>query len=389
VLIYDFQIINNNFAQRFAYRFVMLHPFIFRLSFLLCCAVGLLACTSEAVNRERMVNLEKVALKSEITLSDLNLALKQDRGNAVLFAKRALVYLERGQTGKALADINRALELNEEKGEYYFRKALILRQAGSITDAEAAAAEAENRGYKETHLYVLQAELLIRLKQYAAALEKANYALEEAPGHDYALFYRGVARAASRDTASALINFRMAIKSAPAFVDPYLHLASIYNARRDYVPARHYLAAAESLAPDNAFLWLQKGIRYNGLRQTDSAFYCLNKAVALNKDLYLAHYYLGLLHYKRTNYPAVVSHLEKVAAVTDTLAKVAEYLGEGYEKTGRYREALHQYYKVLQQQPNDVRAGWGVRRSNWALFKIRRDSLKEVNRRPAALLDSI
>jgi tetratricopeptide (TPR) repeat protein len=367
----------------------MLHPFLFRLSFLLCCAAGLLACTSEAVNREKMVNLEKVALKSEITLSDLNLALKQDRGNAVLFAKRALLYLERNQTARALADINRALALDEEKGEYYFRKALVLRQAGKIPEAEAAAAEAENRGYKETHLYVLQAELLIRLKAYAAAVEKVNFALEEAPGHDFALFYRGVARAASRDTASALINFRMAIKSSPAFLDPYLHLASIYNARRDYASAHWYLAAAERLAPNNAFLWLQKGIRYNALRQTDSAFYALNKAVALDKGLYQAHYYLGLLHYKQANFPAVVSNLEKVAAVTDTLAKVPEYLGEGYEKTGRYREALRQYYKVLQRQPNDVRAGWGVRRSNWALYKIRRDSLKQINRRPAAFLDSI
>jgi tetratricopeptide (TPR) repeat protein len=364
---------------------------------MLCLGGGLVSCSSEAVNRDRMVSLEKVALKSEIKISDLDRVLKQDRGNAVLYAKRAMLYLERGQTAKALADINRALELDEDKGEYYFRKALVLRQAGKIQAAQEAAAEAENRGVKETDLYVLQAELLIRLKDYQTALEKVNFALEEAPDHDYALFYRGVARAASRDTASALINFRRAIKRSPAFLAPYLHLASIHNAQKDYAMARHYLAGAEPLGQNNAFLWLQKGIRYNGLRQTDSAFYSLNKAVALQPGLYQAHYHLGLLYYKRQDYQAVVNHLEKVKAVTDTLPKLQEYLAEGYEKTGRYREALQEYQKVLARLPNDVRAGWGVRRSNWALYKIKRDSLRqqgieiaplpEVRRLP--VLDSI
>ena len=102
------------------------HPliglFMFQLSFfrfllLSCCCTGLLACSSEAVNRDRMVNLDNGTLKTEIKLEDLNLAMKQDRDNAVLYAKRALLYLERKQHAKALADINQALELDEDKGE--------------------------------------------------------------------------------------------------------------------------------------------------------------------------------------------------------------------------------------------------------------------------------
>lgn len=367
----------------------MLYPYLVRICLWIAFTGGLLGCTSEAVNRDRMVNLEKVALQSEIRLSDLNQAMKQDRGNAVLFAKRALLYLERNQTAKALADINRALELNGDKGEYYFRKALILRQAGQMQAAREAAAEAENRGFKDTDLYVLQAELLIRLKDYQTAVEKVNFALEEAPDHAYALFYRGIARAASHDTASALINFRRAIQRSPDFLAPYLHLAGLYNARKDYAMARHYLAAAEKMAPDNAFLWLQKGIRYQGLRQNDSAVYSLDKAVTRNPALYQGHYHLGLIQYKRMNYPAVVNHLEKVRAVTDTLENVQEYLAESYEKTGQFRAALQLYHKVLQRQPNDVRAGWGVRRSNWGLYKIQRDSLRQKGLGTGALLDSI
>lgn len=348
-----------------------------------------MACSSEAVNRDRMVNLSNGELKTEIKLSDLNLALQQDRGNAVLYAKRALLYLERKQQARALADINRALELDDEKGEYYFRKALILREAGNMAPAQEAAAQAEDHGFKETDVFVLQAELLIRLKDYQAALEKVTYALEEAPDHAYALFYRGVARAASHDTASALINFRLVLKHAPAFADAYLQLASIYNARKDYPMAAHYLKGAASLTKDNAFWWLQQGIRYRGLRLNDSAFYSLHKAVALNPKLTRAHYHLGLLYQKRMDYPAVVRHLEQVQAVADTLPGVKQYLAEGYEKTGRFKEALHLYQQVLASAPNDVRAGWGVRRSNWGLYKVQRDSLRQLNRYNRVSLDSI
>lgn len=371
----------------------MLNHLFFRITFLLGFAGGLLACSTEAVNRDRMINLDNVALKSEIRLSDLDSALEQDRGNAVLLAKRALLYFERGQLDNALADISRALELNEDKGEYYFRKALILREAGQIKEAQQAALEAENRGFKETDLYVLQAELLIRLKNYPAALEKVNFALEEAPDHDYALFYRGVVRAASNDTASALINFRRAIRRSPSFVAPYLHLSGIYNARKDYVTSGQYLAIAGRLEPENPFLWLQKGIRYNGLWQLDSAVYSLKKAVAKRPDLSQAHYHLGMIAYKQQDFNAVVHHLEKARAQTgERLANLQEYLAEGYEKTGQYRAALREYQQLLARNPEDVRAGWGVRRSNWALYKIQRDSLKVQRQKGPALtteLDSI
>ena len=99
--------------------------------------------------------------------------------------------------------------------------------SATATWAQEAAAEAENHGFKETDVFVLQAELLIRLKDYQGALEKVHYALEEAPDHTYALFYRGVARAASHDTASALINFRLVLRHAPAFADANPHQASI------------------------------------------------------------------------------------------------------------------------------------------------------------------
>jgi hypothetical protein len=78
-----------------------------------------------------------------------------------------------------------------------------------------------------------------------------------------------------------------------------------------------------------------------------------------------------------------------VKTFTDTLPHLQEYLAESYEKNGQFRAALREYQQVLARQPNDVRAGWGVRRSNWALYKIQRDSLRQRGVETSTLLDSI
>jgi len=336
------------------------------------------ACTSEAVNQEKMLNLPQVAGISEIKLSDLNTAIRRNRNNAGLYARRAVFYQENNQPAKALQDIDLAIDLDANKGEYYFQKALILRQNGKVSSAQVAAADAEKLGYKGSEIYILQAELLIRLTNYSEAIEKVNVALAAIPNHEYALFYRGVARAALADTASAIINFRRAVQSAPDFINPYLQLASIYNGKKDYEKSFYYLNRAEKLDSLNGYLWYQKGLRYNGLHQTDSAELSWNKALLLDPKMYKAHYQLGLWNYKRQNYQQVVHHLEKIKHTPETLPFLPEILAESYEKTGSFRLALQQYNQVLKEQPNDVRAQWGVRRSNWGLYKIKRDSLRNL-----------
>ena len=336
------------------------------------------ACTSDAVNQDYMVSLKKVASISEIKLSDLNIAIRRNRNNASLYARRAVLLQERGKIAPALKDIEFAIDLDGDKGEYYFRKALILRQAKNFKSAQSAAADAEKLGYKGYEIYILQTELLIRLKKFSEAIEKVNIALTSIPTHEYALYYRGVARAELFDTASAIINFRRAIQSSPDFIYPYLQLASMYNGKKDHARAFYYLQRAEKIDSLNGYLWYQKGLGYTGLRRPDSAQYSLNKAIRLDPGLYKAHYELGLISYKKQNFKQVVHHLEKVKLVTDTLPKLEEILAESYEKSGRFRLALQQYTKVLRKKPNDVRAQWGVRRTNWALYKIKRDSLRRL-----------
>ncbi|WP_169728021.1 tetratricopeptide repeat protein [Adhaeribacter aquaticus] len=325
-----------------------------------------------------MVNLKKTSGKTPIKITDINYAISRENNNPLLYAKRANFFQEEKKYAKALADINRALELDPNNNEFLFRKALILRDAGNDEQALEAAEEAENLGYKGPEVFILQSELFIRLKNYSNSLEKVNIALESAPFNEFALFYKGFAQAEKGDTAFAVINYRRAIKNAPAFISPHLQLASIYNAKKDFNLSQRYIKNAEKLDNNNSFLWFQKGIRYKILKQIDSAFVCLSKAVAKDKNLYLAHYQLGLLEFNRKNYAGAATHMAAAITQSENLNRIREILAESLEKSGQYNLAIKEYNKILNKNPGDIWAGWGVRRSNYAIYKTKRDSLRKA-----------
>ena len=347
------------------------------LGFLMAAGLLLLAsCTSEVINQDPMVIMKNISATGEIKIADLNNALKLDQNNAGLYAKRAKLYLQEKQLEKALTNIEQAIKLNSNQAEFYFWKAAILRDFGSITQALEAIEEAEKLGLKDPNGYFLQAELLARKNNYPAALEKVTLGLNEEPDNEYGLFYKGLARAATNDTASAIVLYRRAIRNAPEFLPPYLQLGSIFNARKSYDEANYYLKISKTLEPENAFLWYQRGLRYKGVKQPDSAYTSFMQAAKLDTDLYQANYQLALMDYKRGNFAGAADNLERIKSGTENLPLVQEVLAESYEKTGRFQEAVAVYNQVLRRKPNDVKSTWGIRRSTWGLKKMQRDSLR-------------
>jgi tetratricopeptide (TPR) repeat protein len=338
------------------------------------------ACTSEVVNREPMVNLTGITA-GEIKLVDLNRALRQNRNNAALYAKRAKIYLDQKDLKKALADIEAAIRINDNQEEFYFWKAVILRENQQITRALEVAEEAENLGLKDPNNYLLQTELLLKKKQFPEALEKVTEALKLDPENAQGFYYKGLTRALLGDTASAIILYKRTIRTAPDLIFPYLQLGSIFNAQKDYDQANYYLKNGARLDSTNGFLWYQQGLCYAGLKMADSAYVSFAQAVKSDQAQYLANYQMGLMDFKRKNYNGAATNMALAKAQSPNLVMSTEILAESYEKTGRYKEALVEYNKILRRKPNDVRTMWGIRRSNYALYKIQRDSLNRYRSR--------
>lgn len=312
------------------------------------------ACSPEPAERpEKMVNLKTVQSGPHIQAEELDGAIARQPRNASLYARRADFHLDADHVSAGLEDIDRALALDDEEGEYYFIKARALRAQNRLMAALAAAAEASRRGYSSPELTLLVGETHLAARHYQDALDRFDRVLQQEPDQAAALFYKGVAYAATADTVQALDYLRASLARDPRQPETLHQLAFLANAYRLPAQAARYSARGLRLAPRYAALWYDHGRQFELQGQPDSAHRQYAKALMLDTTLYRADYRLALAAYQQRQYAAVVPHLQRALRRARGLPDARQMLAESYENTGRHAEALAQYRLLVAENPGN------------------------------------
>ena len=334
------------------------------------------SCSSPEPSQDKMVDFRKVKYDPTYTLKEISAAIARDPQNATHYFKRAQYYQEANNNAAALKDIAQAIKQDEEKGEYHFRKAQILRDIGNYPAALTAATQAEDLNFRSTDLDILLGELYLFSKNYEFALQYLNDALEETPENEYIYFYRGLAYAHTTDSVAAIRNFKSAIRRAPDLIEAYNQLIKIYLNRKEDVQALVYLRAGQKQDSTNAYLWYYAGEHYYNSKQLDSAYYSYTNALKYDTLFYLAHHKLALIAFNRYKYAVAAAEMEKAMHFFKKMPQAHMILGESYEKLGALDKALPHYQWVYTREPQNIKAMWGVRRTMYRLYKLKRDSLR-------------
>lgn len=334
------------------------------------------SCSSPEPSQDKMVDFRKVKYDPAYTLKEISNAIARDPKNATHYFKRAQYYLEAKNNTAALKDIEQAIKQDEERGEFYFRKAQILRDMGNYPAALTSAIRAEDLNYRSTDLDILLGELYLFSKKYEFALQYLNDALEETPENEYIYFYRGLAYAHTADSASAIRNFKSALRRAPDLIEAYNQLIKIYLIQKEEGSVMAYLRAGQKQDSTNAYLWYYQGEYYQNQKQLDSAYLSYRNAVKYDSLLYLAHQRLAFLAFNKKNYAEAVVEMEQSMQFSRKMPQAHMVLGESYEKLGELDKALQHYQWVYSLEPQNIKAMWGVRRTMYRIYKSKRDSLR-------------
>ncbi|MEJ7666847.1 MAG: tetratricopeptide repeat protein [Hymenobacter sp.] len=157
-----------------------------------------------------------------------------------LLARRATLRLAAGQPVAALDDVNRALAVDDQDGDLYFLQARAYRALGRLPQALAAARAAAANGFNSPELPLLEGETRLAARQYDAALASLDRTLRLDPDQSAALFYKGLAYAATQDTVQALDYLRAALARdlrQPEILHQLAFLLNAYRASRPRRPA--------------------------------------------------------------------------------------------------------------------------------------------------------
>ncbi len=325
--------------------------------------VGSVACNPQQKKGEQMVNLEKVSNDEAAAIRHLDNAIQNNQKDASLYARRATLYLKKGNFNEALQDVEDAITRNKNELAYLVLKAQVLRAKGNPKAALPFALKAERNGHQSTGLYILLSDLYLQLDERQTAETYARKALELGPRNAFALYYNGLVSTASGDTTKAVNHFRKALKEKAGFTEAKRELSNLLIGRGELEEARKLLNSALADKPADGKSWYYKGLLFNELQKSDSALYSYSKAVGIADTLQKAHYEAGKLYYQKGNYEAAITHLKKAPASVFSSEQLVLMLAVAYERTGENIKALEQYQRFGSMQPDNRLAQQGVART--------------------------
>jgi len=272
-----------------------------------------------------------------------------------IFYQRARLYLETAQPDKAFADVERAIELKGNVGNYFQVKAEALRALGRVPEALEAARRVEILEAGTPQLYVLLGDLYQQTGQYALARQYLNRAVQATPFNGEAMHFQALVTAKTGDTTTALGQFRRALSLNPGYLPTYQQLASIHNALNDPATARQFSEQGLKRFPADATLHFQRGLSLQKLAKPDSALMSYQRAIALRPQFYEASFNAGVLAFRANNLPAALRHFETVLRLNAKVPLLAYYTGQCYEYLGNPAKALDFYAQAQQDAPDDYR----------------------------------
>lgn len=317
-------------------------------------ALALAACHPDRAEQpDRLIDLTTVQSGPRVQADELNGAIARAPRNAALLVRRATLRLAAHQPRAALADVAAALAIDDTDGRLYFLQARALRDLGQLTAALAAARQAASHGFGGPELPLLVGETHLAARNYPAALDNLDRTLRLDPDQPAALFYKGLAYAATADTSTAVQYLQDALARAPHEAEILHQLAFLLNAWRVPTEAARYAARGMRLDTASGLLRYDYGRQLELRGRPDSALYYYRRALALDSTVYRADYRLGLAAAKAGRPAVVVPHLSRALRANPRLPQARALLAEALEAQRRLPEAVAQYRLLVAENPGN------------------------------------
>jgi tetratricopeptide (TPR) repeat protein len=158
---------------------------------------------------------------------------------------------------------------------------------GQLSAALVAARQATEYGFSGPDLYLLVGETHLAARNYPAALDNLDRTLRLDPDQSAALFYKGLAYAATADTSTAVQYLQDALARDPRQPEILHQLAFLLNAGGAFrrCPVR---GLGMKLDSTSGHLHYDYGRQLELQGRPDSAFWYYRRALALDTTVYRA-----------------------------------------------------------------------------------------------------
>jgi tetratricopeptide (TPR) repeat protein len=294
---------------------------------------------------------------SERALTDLNQAIKLRPERFPAYFNRATVYGVRQEYDRTLADLNQVIRLQPDFALAYLKRGSVYHSKGDPDRALADYDQALRLQPDFAPAYLIRCELYQKKEDYERAITDCTQALKLQP--DAATYHaRGAAYALKGDYVRALADYDQALKLKPSFdvaVAVYRNRGAAYNGKGDYNGAVANYNEHLKLQPNDARAYNGRGWAYAQIGDFKRALADVNQALTLKPDE--ANFYdsRGFAYAGTGDYDRAIADYNQALKLKPDADYAYYHRGIVYRALGDYQKASADFKKTLELTKNSKR----------------------------------
>jgi tetratricopeptide (TPR) repeat protein len=342
--------------------------FVVLFAFVVSCNSG---DKSKTDKKAAVDNTELTSTKQEETpgneLAELNLKIKNDPENALLYHERAQFHYGNVMIDFAMSDIAKAIQLDDSNSDFFVTLGDIYIIMSSFDDALASYNRALKLDSKNIRGLTQLAKLQIAKQEYMPARTQLDKIVNIDPDNANAYYLFGIILLERGDTLKAIRNLNQSIDLDPESIDPYRELGLIYSAQGN-IAALDYFNSMTNINPNDQTPVYLKAMFYQEQGEFEKAENLYYNMIQMDSTNSLPYYNLGYLHLVYAGqYNEAVTFFTR--AIERDPHSIDAYYNRGYsyELLGKYNLAKNDYSKTIAMNPKYENGIAGLRRINKAL----------------------
>jgi tetratricopeptide (TPR) repeat protein len=266
----------------------------------------------------------------------------------------SVISYQRGDYAQALAQIDRALDINPDNSLGWNQRGLALQRLKRFDDALASYDRALSLWQDDAEALCNRGAVLYDLARFDEALASYDRAISLRPHNAEAFCYRGAALLQLKRPAEALASYDSALAIQPGFVEALSDRGNALVELKRFDEALVSYDQALAIQPDHAQTLCNRAVALYELKEPDEALASCDRALGLGLDSADLHHNRGnsLLALKR--FDEALASLERALALHPDHAGAHTNRAIALHELMRLEEALASHERAAALQPDSA-----------------------------------
>jgi tetratricopeptide (TPR) repeat protein len=311
----------------------------------------LASCSTPAETSPDSASAPQKEIKED-SLAWINKQILENPKNPELYMAKARYFKSKGDVGKAVEEIDRALTLDSVNVSFLVFKADAYYDSKQMILAKETYLKVLDLDEKNIHSNVKLAWISLIAGLHEACFVYANNALKEDPFLPEPYYLKGLAYKELGNFKLAVSNFRTATEQDNDYLNAWLQLGYLYDTAEDTLAGEFYENALR-IDSNNKDALYAFGVHLQQWSFSEEAIEQYQHLIRVDRDYHNAYYNIGYIYLTQIHeYDSAIKYYDIVLTLNPYNYKGYYNRGLAFERKNLYPKALADYDKSLELKPD-------------------------------------